>query len=88
MRLIEANGSRYRTGLPVEDASGSMVVDIGGGTTEIAILALNGVVFLALKTGGDRFNESIVSYLRRKYGVLIGESTCRKNKRKNRMRIF
>ena len=70
-------------GLPVEDASGSMVVDIGGGTTEIAILALNGVVFSSsLKTGGDRFNESIVSYLRRKYGVLIGESTAERIKEK------
>ena len=50
--------------LPVTEPSGSMVVDIGGGTTEIAILALNGVVFSSsLKTGGDRFNESIVSYL-------------------------
>ena len=68
-------------GLPVEEASGSMVVDIGGGTTEIAILALNGVVFSSsLKTGGDRFNESIVSYLRRKYGVLIGESTAERIK--------
>ena len=58
-----------------------MVVDIGGGTTEIAILALNGVVFSSsLKTGGDRFNESIVSYLRRKYGVLIGESTAERIK--------
>ena len=67
-------------GLPVEEAFGSMVVDIGGGTTEVAILALNGVVYSnSLKTGGDRLNESIISYLRRKYGILIGESTV-KNK--------
>ena len=58
MRLIEEPmAAAIGAGLPVEDASGSMVVDIGGGTTEIAILALNGVVFSSsLKTGGDRFN--------------------------------
>ena len=89
VRLIEEPmAAAIGAGLPVEDASGSMVVDIGGGTTEIAILALNGVVFSSsLKTGGDRFNESIVSYLRRKYGVLIGESTAERIK-ENRMRIF
>ena len=84
VRLIEEPmAAAIGAGLPVEDASGSMVVDIGGGTTEIAILALNGVVFSSsLKTGGDRFNESIVSYLRRKYGVLIGESTAERIKEK------
>ena len=82
VRLIEEPmAAAIGAGLPVEEASGSMVVDIGGGTTEIAILALNGVVFSSsLKTGGDRFNESIVSYLRRKYGVLVGESTAEKIK--------
>jgi rod shape-determining protein MreB len=82
VRLIEEPmAAAIGAGLPVEEASGSMVVDIGGGTTEIAILALNGVVFSSsLKTGGDRFNESIVSYLRRKYGVLIGESTAERIK--------
>ena len=84
VRLIEEPmAAAIGAGLPVEDASGSMVLDIGGGTTEIAILALNGVVFSSsLKTGGDRFNESIVSYLRRKYGVLIGESTAERIKEK------
>ena len=84
VRLIEEPmAAAIGAGLPVEDASGSMVVDIGGGTTEIAILALNGVVFSSsLKTGGDRFNESIVSYLRRKYGVLIGEATAERIKEK------
>ena len=51
-------------GLPVEEASGSMVVDIGGGTTEIAIPALNGVVYAhSLKVGGDKLDESIISYV-------------------------
>ena len=79
--IHEPMAAAIGAGLPVEEASGSMVVDIGGGTTEIAILALNGVVFSSsLKTGGDRFNESIVSYLRRKYGVLVGESTAERIK--------
>ena len=82
VRLIEEPmAAAIGAGLPVEEASGSMVVDIGGGTTEIAILALNGVVFSSsLKTGGDRFNEAIVSYIRRKYGVLVGESTAERIK--------
>ena len=68
-------------GLPVEEASGSMVVDIGGGTTEIAILSLNGVVYSdSVRTGGDRFDESIVSYVRRNYGSIIGDSTAERIK--------
>ena len=54
-----------------------MVVDIGGGTTEVAILALNGVVYAnSLKVGGDRLDESIISYVRRNLGVLIGDATA------------
>jgi rod shape-determining protein MreB len=58
-----------------------MVVDIGGGTTEIAIISLNGVVYSeSVRVGGDRFDESIVSYIRRNYGSLIGESTAERIK--------
>jgi len=58
-----------------------MVVDIGGGTTEIAIISLNGVVYRdSIRVGGDRFDESIVSYVRRKYGSLIGDSTAERIK--------
>ena len=68
-------------GLPVEEASGSMVVDIGGGTTEIAIISLNGVVYSeSVKVGGDKFDESIVTYVRRNYGSLIGEATAERIK--------
>jgi rod shape-determining protein MreB len=68
-------------GLPVEEASGSMVVDIGGGTSEVAILALNGVVYAnSLKVGGDRLDESIISYVRRNQGVLIGDATAERVK--------
>jgi rod shape-determining protein MreB len=68
-------------GLPVEEASGSMVVDIGGGTTEIAIISLNGVVYSeSVRVGGDRFDESIVAYVRRNYGSLIGDVTAERIK--------
>ncbi|HCO59811.1 MAG TPA: rod shape-determining protein, partial [Porticoccaceae bacterium] len=64
-------------GLPVDEARGSMVVDIGGGTTEIAILSLNGVVYSdSIRVGGDRFDEAITNYVRRRYGSVIGESTA------------
>ncbi|MAD69324.1 MAG: rod shape-determining protein [Alcanivorax sp.] len=68
-------------GLPVEEARGSMVVDIGGGTTEIALISLNGVVYAeSVRVGGDRFDEAIVTYVRRNYGSLIGESTAERIK--------
>lgn len=68
-------------GLPVGEARGSMVVDIGGGTTEIAILSLNGVVYSdSVRIGGDRFDESIIEYIRRNYGTVIGEATAERIK--------
>lgn len=68
-------------GLPVEEARGSMVVDIGGGTTEIAVISLNGIVYAeSVRVGGDRFDEAIVAYIRRNYGSLIGEATAERIK--------
>ena len=68
-------------GLPIEKANGSMVLDIGGGTTEIAIIALGGAVYAeSVRVGGDKFDESIISYVRRKYGNLIGEVTAERIK--------
>jgi rod shape-determining protein MreB len=68
-------------GLQVDEATGCMVVDIGGGTTEIAIISLNGVVYRdSIRIGGDRFDEAIISYVRRKYGSLIGDSTAERIK--------
>ncbi|MDB3975871.1 rod shape-determining protein [Gammaproteobacteria bacterium] len=82
VRLIEEPmAAAIGAGLPVEEATGSMVVDIGGGTTEVAILALNGVVYAhSLKVGGDKLNEAIISYVRRNQGVLLGETTAEKVK--------
>jgi len=68
-------------GMPVGEAQGSMVLDIGGGTTEVAVISLNGIVYSAsVRIGGDRFDEAIISYVRRNYGSLIGESTAEKIK--------
>ena len=82
VRLIEEPmAAAIGSGLPVEEASGSMVVDIGGGTTEVAILALNGVVYSnSLRVGGDRMDEAIIAYIRRNQNVLIGDSTAEKIK--------
>ena len=67
--------------LPVEEASGSMVVDIGGGTAEVAIISLGGIVYSAsVRIGGDRFDEAIINYVRRNYGSLIGEVTAERIK--------
>ncbi len=71
------------TGLPIAEACGSMVLDIGGGTSEVAILSLNGIVFsLSIRIGGDKFNESIINHIRRVHGTLIGDSTAEKIKHK------
>lgn len=68
-------------GLPVSQASGSMVLDIGGGTTEVAVISLNGIVYSeSVRIGGDRFDEAIISYVRRNYGTLIGETTAERVK--------
>jgi len=68
-------------GLPVDQASGSMVLDIGGGTSEVAIISLNGTVYSnSVRIGGDRFDEAIINYVRRNYGMLIGETTAERIK--------
>lgn len=79
--IEEPMAAAIGAGLPVEEASGSMVVDIGGGTTEIAIISLNGVVYSdSVRVGGDKFDEAIVTYVRRNYGSLIGEATAERIK--------
>ena len=63
--------------LPVEEATGSMVVDIGGGTTEVGVISLGGIVYSnSVRVGGDKFDEAIINYIRRNYGMLIGEVTA------------
>ena len=69
-------------GLPISEATGSMIVDIGGGTTEIAVMSLGGVVFsTSLRVAGDAMDAAIISYMRKKFNLLIGESTAEKIKK-------
>ena len=63
-------------GLPITEPTGNMVVDIGGGTTEVAVISLNGIVFSkSVRVGGDKMDEAIVQYIKRKYNLLVGERT-------------
>ncbi|TND06322.1 MAG: rod shape-determining protein MreB [Gammaproteobacteria bacterium] len=79
--IEEPMAAAIGAGLPVDEASGSMVLDIGGGTTEVAVLSLNGIVYAAsVRIGGDRFDDAIVNYVRRNYGTLIGEATAERIK--------
>lgn len=69
------------SGLPIDEAQGSMVLDIGGGTSEVAVLSLNGIVYSSsVRIGGDKFDDAIISYVRRNYGILIGEATAERIK--------
>ncbi len=79
--IEEPMAAAIGAGLPVSDPTGSLVLDIGGGTTEIAIISLNGIVYASsVRIGGDRFDESIINYVRRNYGCLIGEATAERIK--------
>lgn len=75
--IEEPMAAAIGAGLPVAEAAGSMVVDIGGGTTEVGVISLGGIVYAAsVRVGGDKFDEAIINYIRRNYGMLIGESTA------------
>ncbi len=79
--IEEPMAAAIGAGMPVDEARGSMVVDIGGGTTEVAILSLNGIVYAqSVRIGGHRFDEAIINYVRRNYGSLIGEPTAERIK--------
>ena len=75
--IEEPMAAALGAGMPIEEASGTMVLDIGGGTTEIAIISLNGIVYSdSLRCGGDVFDDAIVKFVRRVYGIIIGEATA------------
>ncbi|MGL5252342.1 MAG: rod shape-determining protein [Moraxella sp.] len=79
--LEEPMAAAIGAGLPVHEASGSMVVDIGGGTTEIAVIALSGCVYAdSIRIGGDVFDEAIITHVRRTHGCVIGETTAERIK--------
>ena len=74
--------------LPVAEATGSMVVDIGGGTTEVGVISLGGMVYSgSVRVGGDKFDEAIINYIRRNYGMLIGETTAEDDQEEDRLRV-
>jgi rod shape-determining protein MreB and related proteins len=75
--IEEPMAAAIGAGLPVADATGSMVVDVGGGTTEVGVISLGGIVYAnSVRVGGDKFDEAIINYIRRNYGMLIGEATA------------
>jgi rod shape-determining protein MreB len=79
--IEEPMAAAIGAGMPVSEANGSMVLDIGGGTTEVAVISLNGIVYAdSVRIGGDRFDEAIIQYVRRNYGSLIGEATAERIK--------
>ena len=79
--IEEPMAAAIGAGIPIHEARGSMVLDIGGGTSEVAVLSLNGIVYSAsVRVGGDHFDEAIVNYVRRSYGTLIGETTAERIK--------
>jgi len=79
--IEEPMAAAIGAGLPIQEASGSMIVDIGGGTTEIAVISLGGVVsWKSLKLAGDKLNEAIVQYARDKFNLLLGERSAEKIK--------
>jgi rod shape-determining protein MreB len=79
--IEEPMAAAIGAGLPIQEAAGSMVVDIGGGTTEIAIISLSGIVsWKSLKLAGDKLDETIIQYARDKFNILLGERTAEKIK--------
>ena len=80
--IEEPMAAAIGAGLPVTEPQGSMVVDIGGGTTEVAVLSLGGIVFAtSVRVGGDKMDEAIIAYIRRNHNLLIGESTAERVKK-------
>jgi rod shape-determining protein MreB and related proteins len=75
--IEEPMAAAIGVGLPVQDASGNMIVDIGGGTTEVALISLAGIVYSrSVRTAGDEIDEAIISYMKRAYNLMIGERTA------------
>ena len=75
--MEEPMAAAIGVGLPVQEAAGNMIVDIGGGTTEVAIISLGGIVFCrSVRVAGDELDESIINYMRRAYNLMIGERTA------------
>ncbi|MBW2190785.1 MAG: rod shape-determining protein, partial [Deltaproteobacteria bacterium] len=79
--IEEPMAAAIGAGLPITEPSGNMVVDIGGGTTEVAVISLAGIVYSqSVRVGGDKMDEAIIAYLKRKYNLLIGEQSAERVK--------
>jgi rod shape-determining protein MreB len=79
--IEEPMAAAIGAGLPITEASGSMVVDIGGGTTEVAVISLAGIVYSqSIRVGGDKMDEAIIQYMKRKYNLLVGEQSAERIK--------
>ena len=79
--IEEPMAAAIGAGLPVTEPSGSLIVDVGGGTTEVAVISLGGIVYSrSIRMGGDRMDEAIINYVRRSHSLLIGESTAERIK--------
>src|SRR5271154_3894767 len=75
--IEEPMAAAIGVGLPVQDAAGNMIIDIGGGTTEVALISLSGIVFSrSVRVAGDELDESIIQYMKRAYNLMIGERTA------------
>ncbi|NVK19727.1 MAG: rod shape-determining protein [Methylocystaceae bacterium] len=82
MLIEEPMAAAIGAGLPVTEPTGSMVVDIGGGTTEVAVLSLGGIVYArSVRVGGDKMDEAIIAYIRRTHNLLVGEGTAERIKK-------
>jgi len=80
--IEEPMAAAIGAGLPVTAPSGSMIVDIGGGTTEVAVLSLGGIVYAtSVRVGGDKMDEAIIAYIRRNHNLMIGEATAERIKK-------
>ena len=80
--IEEPMAAAIGAGLPVTEPTGSMVVDVGGGTTEVAVLSLGGIVFCrSVRMGGDKMDEAIIAYIRRNHNLLVGESSAERIKK-------
>ncbi|MQX37161.1 rod shape-determining protein [Roseospira navarrensis] len=80
--IEEPMAAAIGAGLPVTEPTGSMVVDIGGGTTEVAVLSLGGIVYArSVRVGGDKMDEAIIAYIRRNHNLLVGEGSAERIKK-------
>lgn len=81
-RIYEPMAAAIGAGIPVDEARGSMVIDIGGGTSEVAVISLSGIVYSSsVRVGGDKFDLAIIDYVRRNFGIVIGVPTAERVKK-------